>query len=167
MAILLENATLVTLDPQRPVLEGQHLLVDRGVIAGVGKQIKPGGFAAEKRLDCSGKIVMPGLVNAHSHLVEILQRSFRDNVRMEVWREYRMLTEEKAHLTTEEINAAAKLACGEMLKNGVTAVVDHFSPRSAVQSAQMEAILEAFETTAVPSLRRCATRILSGSSALR
>ena len=158
MAILLENATLVTLDPQRPVLEGQHLLVDRGVIAGVGKQIKPAGSAAETRLDCSGKIVMPGLVNAHSHLVEILQRSFRDNVRMEVWREYRMLTEEKAHLTTEEINAAAKLACGEMLKNGVTAVVDHFSPRSAVQSAQMEAILEAFENTGIrgalaPALR--------------
>ena len=158
MAILLENATVVTLDPQRPVLEGQHLLVDRGVIAGMGRRIKPAGFAVEKRIDCSGKIVMPGLVNAHSHLVEILQRSLRDNVRMEVWREYRMLTEEKAHLTTEEISVAAKLACAEMLKNGVTAVVDHFSPRSAVQLAHMEAVLEAFESTGIrgalaPSLR--------------
>lgn len=84
MALLLENATLVTLDPQRPVLGGQQLLVDRGVIAGMGSRIMPAGFAAEKRIDCSGKSVMPGLVNAHSHLAEILQRSRRDNVRMDV-----------------------------------------------------------------------------------
>src|SRR5437867_6415684 len=123
MAILLENATLVTLDVARPVLKGQQLLVDQGVIAGMGRNIKQQGLRIEKRIDCSGKIVMPGLVNAHSHLLEVLQRGFRDNVRMEVWREYRMKTEERAHLSTAAVGAAARLACAEMLKSGVTAVV--------------------------------------------
>ena len=101
---------------------------------------------------------MPGLVNAHSHLTEILQKSFRDNVRMEIWRGYRATTEDLAHLTPEEIGTAAELACSEMLKNGVTAVVDHFSTRPGLTVAKMEAILGAFEKTGirgmlVPSLR--------------
>jgi cytosine/adenosine deaminase-related metal-dependent hydrolase len=103
-------------------------------------------------------IVMPGLVNAHSHLTEILQRSFRDNARMEIWRGYRAMTEDLAHLKADEIGVAAELACSEMLKNGVTAVVDHFSTRPGLGVDKMEAILGAFEKTGirgmlVPSLR--------------
>jgi len=111
-----------------------------------------------KRMDCSEMIVMPGLVNAHSHLTEILQKSFRDNARMEIWRSYRTTTEDLARLTAEEIGIAAELACSEMLKNGVTAVVDHFSTRPGLTVAKMEAILGGFEKTGirgmlVPSLR--------------
>ena len=61
-------------------------------------------------------------------------------------------------MTPEEIGTAAELACSEMLKNGVTAVVDHFSTRPGLSVAKMEAILGAFEKTGirgmlVPSLR--------------
>ncbi|MBI4489538.1 MAG: amidohydrolase [Deltaproteobacteria bacterium] len=158
MAILLENATLVTIDKRRPVRERQKLLVDEGRIAAFGEEIETERFSVDQRIDCSGKIVMPGLVNAHSHLTEILQRSLRDNVRMEIWRGYRALTEEMAHLAPEEIGAAAELACGEMLKSGVTAVVDHFSTRPGLTIAKMEAILAAFDKTGIrgalaPSLR--------------
>ena len=83
MAILCENALVVTLEKQRPILEGQHMLIDRGSIAEVGKRIRTDRFVITKRIDCSGR---PGLVNTHSHLTEILQRSMRDNVRMKLGR---------------------------------------------------------------------------------
>lgn len=158
MAILLENALVVAMEKNRPVLQGQRLVVDRGVIAEMGERIRIERFAIKERIDCSGKIVMPGLVNAHSHLTEILQRSFRDNVRMEIWRGYRARTEEMAHLSPGEIGAAAELACGEMLKSGVTAVVDHFSTRPGLSIPKMLAILGAFERTGIrgvlaPSVR--------------
>ena len=158
MAILLKNATLVTLNASKPVLEGQQILVHEGKIAQVGRQIHTSAHPITRRIDCSQMIVMPGLVNAHSHLTEILQKSFRDNVRMEIWRGYRAMTEDLANLTPEEIGTAAELACSEMLKNGVTAVVDHFSTRPGLSVAKMEAILGAFEKTGirgmlVPSLR--------------
>ena len=92
---------------------------------------------------------MPGLVNTHSHLTEILQRSLRDNVRMESWKKYRAATEEMANPTAKEIGAAAELACAEMLKNGVTAVVDHFSTRPGLSETKMKAILAAFERTGI------------------
>ncbi len=158
MAILLENASVVTLNSSKPVLEGQQILIDEGAIAQMGKKIHTRGLPITKRIDCSQMIVMPGLVNAHSHLTEILQKSFRDNVRMEIWRGYRAMTEDLAHLKPEEIGTAAELACSEMLKNGVTAVVDHFSTRPGLSVDKMEAILGAFEKTGirgmlVPSLR--------------
>ena len=75
MAILCTNALVVNLDRRKPILKEQQILIDQGVIVQVGKRIMAGGFRVEERLDCSGKIVMPGLVNTHSHLTEILQRS--------------------------------------------------------------------------------------------
>lgn len=96
MAILCENALVVTLDQRLPLLHGQQILIDHGIIAEVGKRVSIGNSAVAERVDCSGKIVMPGLINAHSHLTEILQRSFRDNVRMEIWKGHRARTEEMA-----------------------------------------------------------------------
>jgi cytosine/adenosine deaminase-related metal-dependent hydrolase len=158
MAILLENASVVTLNASKPVLEAQQILIHDGTIARLGRKIQTGGLPITRRIDCSQMIVMPGLVNAHSHLTEILQRSFRDNARMEIWRGYRAMTEDLAHLKADEIGVAAELACSEMLKNGVTAVVDHFSTRPGLGVDKMEAILGAFEKTGirgmlVPSLR--------------
>ena len=158
MAILLENASVVTLNASKPVLVAQRILIHDGTIARLGRQIHAGGLPITRRIDCSQMIVMPGLVNAHSHLTEILQRSFRDNARMEIWRGYRAMTEDLAHLKADEIGVAAELACSEMLKNGVTAVVDHFSTRPGLGVDKMESILGAFEKTGirgmlVPSLR--------------
>jgi 5-methylthioadenosine/S-adenosylhomocysteine deaminase len=158
MAILLENATVVTLNSSKPVIEGQQIFIHDRTIVQLGRKIHTRGLPITKRIDCSGMIVMPGLVNAHSHLTEILQKSFRDNMRMEIWRGHRATTEDLAHLKPEEIGTAAELACCEMLKNGVTAVVDHFSTRPGLTVDKMEAILGAFEKTGirgmlVPSLR--------------
>jgi 5-methylthioadenosine/S-adenosylhomocysteine deaminase len=158
VAILLENASVVTLNTSKPVLEGQQILVQDGAIGQMGRKIHTRGLPIKRRIDCSQMIVMPGLVNAHSHLTEILQKSFRDNARMEIWRDYRTTTEDLAKLTPEEIGTAAELACSEMLKNGVTSVVDHFSTRPGLTVDKMEAILGAFKKTGirgmlVPSLR--------------
>ena len=149
MAILCENARVVTLDAQTPVLHGQQILIDQGIIADIGNRVRISNSAVAERVDCSGKIVMPGLINAHSHLTEILQRSFRDNVRMEIWKGYRARTEEMADPTAAEIGIAAELACAEMLKSGVTAVVDHFSTRPGLSVPKMKAIVRAFEKTGI------------------
>jgi 5-methylthioadenosine/S-adenosylhomocysteine deaminase len=157
MAILLEHATLVSMDRSRALRNNQQLLIKNGKIAWIGEQSKK-DWAVDERIDCSGKIVIPGLINAHSHLTEILQRSFRDNTLKELWIRQRQVTEEAAHLSDDDIGAAAALACAEMLKCGVTAVVDHFSLRTGITAAKLTAVLKAFEQTGIrgivaPSLR--------------
>ncbi len=177
MAILLENASVVTLNTSKPVLEGQQILIHEGAIVEMGRRILERRLLITRRIDCSQMIVMPGMVNSHSHLTEILQKSFRDNLRMEIWRGYRAMTEDLANLKPDEIGTAAELACSEMLKNGVTAVVDHFSTRPGLSVDKMEAILGAFEKTGirgmlVPSLRdqdfiRLVTRSRSNRNAAK
>src|SRR5262244_3572569 len=105
--ILLQHATLVTMDERKPVPKSQELLIQDGRINGLGGQLKTHGVPIDERIDCRGKIVIPGLVNAHSHLLEILQRSFRDNVRKEIWLRQRQMTEEAVELSTNTIGAAA------------------------------------------------------------
>lgn len=158
MAILLENASVVTLNRSKPVLEGQQILIHEGAILEMGRRILERGLPITRRIDCSQMIVMPGLVNSHSHLTEILQKSFRDNMRMEVWRGYRATTEDLANLKPEEVGTAAELACSEMLKNGVTAVVDHFSTRPGLSVDKMEAILGAFEKTGIRGMLAASLR---------
>ncbi len=158
MTILLDNAILVTMDKKRPVLEAHKLIIQNGAIVEFGEQVKTGAYAVNETFNCSGKIVIPGLVNTHSHLTEILQRSFRDNVRKELWLHFRQMTEDAVRLTPEEIEAATELACAEMLKNGITATLDHFSIRSGLTAVNMQAVLTAFEKTGIrgilaPSLR--------------
>ena len=158
MNTLLQNATLVTMDSRRAVRESQQLLIQEGKISWIGERLKTEVATIDQRIDCSGRIVLPGLINAHSHLMEILQRSFRDNVRKEVWIRHRQMTEEADELSDNDIGAAAALACAEMLKSGVTAVVDHFSLRAGITTAKMKAVLGAFHRTGIrgmlaPSLR--------------
>src|SRR3972149_1160207 len=148
MAILLENALVVTPERRKPILERQQILIQDGVIAEIGNRVRT-GRRIEKRIDCSGKIVMPGLVNGHSHLTEILQRSMRDNVRMESWRGYRARTEEMARLTARDIEAGAKLHFTEMLLHGLPAVGDHFSARPGLSVAKMRDILAALDKTGI------------------
>jgi 5-methylthioadenosine/S-adenosylhomocysteine deaminase len=156
--ILLEHASLVTLDERKHVLKNRELLIQDGAITGIGQRLKTNGAAIDERIDCRGKIVIPGLVNAHSHLLEILQRSFRDNVRKEAWLRQRQITEEAVELPTHTIGAASALACAEMLKSGVTAVVDHFALRAGITAEIIKAVISAFERTGIrgilaPSLR--------------
>jgi 5-methylthioadenosine/S-adenosylhomocysteine deaminase len=158
VTILLDNATLVAVHRKRPVLERQRLIIQNGIIVEFGRQVKTDAYAVDETFNCSGKIVIPGLVNTHSHLIEVLQRSFRDNVRKELWLNFRQMTEEAVRLSPEEIQAATELACAEMLKNGVTAVLDHFSVRSGLTAVNMQAVLAGFEKTGIrgilaPSLR--------------
>ena len=94
MTTLLYNATLVTLNERSPVAKSQELLIEEGTISQIGGRVETNRTSVDLRIDCSGKIVIPGLINAHSHLLEILQRSFRDNVRKEVWLRHRQITEE-------------------------------------------------------------------------
>jgi hypothetical protein len=53
MAILLGNATVVTLNASKPVLEGQQIPIHEGTIADLGRKIHTGGLRITKRTDCS------------------------------------------------------------------------------------------------------------------
>jgi 5-methylthioadenosine/S-adenosylhomocysteine deaminase len=121
LRLLLENATVVTVNPADEVLPGGQVVIDDGLIAGVSRERATGDF--DRRIDCSGRVIMPGLVNAHTHLFQTLIRGVYEQLPFTNW--LRRIYHCGRVLTPEDCYVSAKLGALEALHSGVTTVVDH------------------------------------------
>lgn len=74
MSILFTNVAALTMDPAKPALDGAFVAVEGTKITFVGTQRPAGEF--ERVVDCTGKVMMPGLVNAHTHVAMSLMRGY-------------------------------------------------------------------------------------------
>jgi 5-methylthioadenosine/S-adenosylhomocysteine deaminase len=118
-ATLLENAWL--LDAERP-LEQADMLVQDGAIAAIGHQLDR--TSQVKRVDASGHLVLPGLVNAHTHSNQALERGLADNLPLDSWMVLASYGGAGACLNADDLYVATAFGALEMLRSGCTAVVD-------------------------------------------
>jgi 5-methylthioadenosine/S-adenosylhomocysteine deaminase len=72
---LLQGATILTADDERPLIEDGHVVVDGGAIAAVGPGRPDSPAGVDEVLDCRGHLLTPGFVNAHTHLCMVLGRN--------------------------------------------------------------------------------------------
>lgn len=123
MKTLFTNATVVTMDDERKILKNACVAVDGGKIAAVLEETPEGSF--DWVIDCTGKVLMPGLVNAHTHAPMIILRGYGGGHDLQTWlNEYIFPTEE--HLDSRVIHAATGLAMAELIQNGCTAIEDMY-----------------------------------------
>lgn len=130
-SILLKNALVLTQDSKRRVLKNHDVLVENEAISEVGASLKR---SAEQVIDCSGKLVMPGLVNAHTHLAMSLLRGFGEDVKLQDWLEKKIWPLE-AKLNEDDIYWGSMLACAESIRCGVTSIGDMYFLMDAVAKA--------------------------------
>ncbi|MBI5866181.1 MAG: amidohydrolase family protein [Planctomycetes bacterium] len=131
MGILLTNATLVDLDPVR--VESGGLRIAGEWIDARGRDLAPS--PGDEVVDCGGAVVLPGLVNGHTHLYSALAtgmpapphppRNFREILEFLWWRLDRALDAEAVALTAE-VGALAALRCG------TTTLIDHHASPNAI-----------------------------------
>jgi cytosine/adenosine deaminase-related metal-dependent hydrolase len=108
------------LDLERPFAPGD-LLIEDGRIVAVGGAIDA---AAERVIDASGKVVMPGLVNAHTHSNQALERGLSDNLPLDAWMVLASYGGAGAQLDAHDLYVSAQVGAIEMLLSGTTAVLD-------------------------------------------
>jgi cytosine/adenosine deaminase-related metal-dependent hydrolase len=174
MSLLLRGGRVITMDPSRRILEAD-ILIDQGKIQTVGKMERgKGGKKKPAVLDCTGRIVLPGLIQAHIHLCQTLFRGLADDLALEAWLADRIWPLEAAH-TEQSIYWSAMLGAAELLLGGTTAILDMESVRHT--SAAFEA-LEAIGVRATagkclmddpsspPALRESTDRALQESADL-
>src|SRR3989440_1710585 len=128
MSLLLRGGRVITMDPSRRILEAD-VLVEQGRIQNVGTL--EGRKVGTKRpviLDCTGLIVLPGLIQAHIHLCQTLFRGLADDLALEAWLAERIWPLEAAH-TEQSIYWSAMLGSAELLLGGTTAILDMESVR--------------------------------------
>ena len=142
--ILLTNAIVLTMDEDL----NQY---DPGAVAISGESILAVGPESELRksinaaeiIDCEGKVVMPGLVNAHTHVPMTLLRGLADDLRLDVWLMGYMMPVEREFVSPDFVRLGTQLACVELIRNGVTCFADMYYFEEQVAQATSEAGLRA------------------------
>lgn len=124
MSMLLAGGTVVTMDPERTVLTDGAVLVDGVRIAAVGDRRRLLADHPEATVvDCENRLVLPGLVNTHTHLFQTLLKGLGDDLPLKDWFD-RMTGPSAAMLTPEDVRAAARHGAVEAIRSGTTTVAD-------------------------------------------
>ena len=136
MTTLLKNAWIYT--PQG-VIEGGYVVIDEAAIVSVGAERPEGRFDCEK--DMSGKLLLPGLVNAHTHAAMTLLRGVGTDLPLQRWL-FDSVFPVEGRMTAEDIRAGTALALLEMLACGTTSFSDmYFFPWEAAELVVLAALI--------------------------
>src|SRR5690606_2939671 len=100
-------------------------------------------FDSAETLDCAGRVVMPGLVNAHTHAPMTLLRGLADDLRLDVWLMGYMMPVEREFVRPEFVALGTRLACAEMIRSGTTCFADMYYFEESVAEAAAAAGLRA------------------------
>ncbi len=142
---LLKNGMVMTLNAADEIIENCDLLIEGDEIKAIGKNIesRPG----DEIIDCSNKLIMPGIVNSHFHSQENLFKGYIDNLPLELWMLYTYPALEYGPFTPRLIYLRTMLGIIGMIKAGVTSVQDDFHeiPFATVEgeSAAIQAYVDA------------------------
>ena len=98
---------------------------------------------AEQTIDCNGKILMPGLINAHTHVPMTLLRGLADDLRLDVWLMGYMMPVEREFVSPEFVRLGTLLACAEQIRSGVTTFNDMYYFEEDVAKAAADAGMRA------------------------
>jgi 5-methylthioadenosine/S-adenosylhomocysteine deaminase len=139
--LLLTNAQVVTMDDQFTVYASGSVAIAGGAILAVGDLGT--GYDAAETVDCRGRVVMPGLVNAHTHASMTLLRGLADDLRLDVWLMGYMMPVERAFVRPDFVALGTKLACAEMIRSGTTCFADMYYFEEAAAEAAAAAGLRA------------------------
>lgn len=140
MKTVLEDGTILTMRGEEAELIRGSLGIEGENIVFIGEE--PAGFAPDKRIDASDKIVMPGLIDAHTHISMSLMRHFADDLPFWNWLFDRILPVEEK-LKGEDAYNGAMLSAAEMIRGGVTTFADMYFFMHRVAEATLESGLRA------------------------
>ncbi|MGN8966976.1 amidohydrolase family protein [Intestinimonas sp. HCP28S3_D6] len=129
MSTMIYNVTAVLMDPHHTVLPNAYVVVDGHKITDFGAQ-RPQGFTG-KCIDGKGGILMPGLVNAHTHVPMTAMRGYGDGNNLQDWLNNFIFPVE-AKWDDRAIRCCAALGLAEMIASGVTCIADMYMHTDAV-----------------------------------
>jgi 5-methylthioadenosine/S-adenosylhomocysteine deaminase len=134
---LIEPRWLVAVEPAGSALAEHAVAVRDGNIEAVlpASQARA-RFAGYERIALDQHVLIPGLVNAHTHAAMTLMRGLADDLPLMRWLEEHVWPAEKRHVSPQFVSDGTLLACAEMLRGGITCFNDmYFFPQAALESA--------------------------------
>ena len=135
--LVIEARWVVPVEPAGAVLDQHAVVVDAGRIVAVVPQTEVGGrFVARKRKHLPQHVLLPGLVNLHTHAAMTLLRGLADDLPLMQWLQDHVWPAEARHASAQFVHDGTLLACAEMLRGGITCFNDmYFFPAAAAEAA--------------------------------
>jgi len=149
--ILIEGATVLTMEGHDSVLvDGEIAIAGDRIISAGPRGSVPGEFKADRLLDGSGMVAMPGFINCHTHAAMTLLRSYADDMPLMKWLNEKIWPLE-AKLQRDDFYWGTMLCCLEMIKSGTTTFADMYF--------EMDQVARAVEKSGI---RACLSRGMIG-----
>jgi cytosine/adenosine deaminase-related metal-dependent hydrolase len=120
--LLVTEATIITMDNSRRVLFDCQIAIDGGKIVEIGKNLN---FPARKVINANKCVVLPGLINGHTHVYQALIEGIGYDMPFGPWN-WRFLFPIVSKMSPEHARVSAELAAIEMIRSGTTTVSDHW-----------------------------------------
>ena len=139
-SILLYHCRALLMDEENTLLDPAYVVVEGERIASVSSTRPQGPFAQE--IDCGGNVLMPGLVNAHTHIPMTLMRGYAGGCDLHTWLNDWIFPAE-AKLDDRAVRAGADLALAELIAGGVTTIADMYMHTPAIAQAVLAAGISA------------------------
>jgi 5-methylthioadenosine/S-adenosylhomocysteine deaminase len=140
MSILIKKAVILTQNKKREQLRGDIYIDDQEIV-----QIseKPISTEADYKIDGENKLVLPGLINTHTHIPMTLFRGYGDDMILKKWLEERIWPAE-AKLNSKYIEIGAQLGLLEMIVSGTTTYLDMYFFEDVIGNVSEKAGLRGF-----------------------
>ncbi|MBN1582899.1 MAG: amidohydrolase family protein [Anaerolineae bacterium] len=137
---LLTGGVVVTMDGERSVFDPGAVAVRGTDIVAVGPALEiQAAYSAPETWDCTNQVIVPGLVNTHTHVPMSLLRGLSDDLRLDVWLHGYVLPTETRFVNPEFCRLGTLLSCAEFIRGGVTTFADMYYYEDEVAWAAVEA----------------------------
>lgn len=132
--LLITGGAVVTMDGERRVFDNGFVAIRGGRIVDIGDaaQLKTKRYIPRQTINARGKIVLPGLINAHTHVPMVLFRGIADDLNLQDWLTKYIFPAEAKNVTREFVIAGTRLGLAEMIQGGITTYADMYYFEDAI-----------------------------------
>ena len=130
---VITNGIILTVNADFDIIRNGYIAIQDGKIAEIGSDKAPP--RAQNYIDAMGGVIMPGLINTHTHLPMTIFRGLADDLPLQTWLEDHIFPAEADFITPESAYWGALLGCAEMLLSGTTTCCDGYFFEDSVAEA--------------------------------
>jgi 5-methylthioadenosine/S-adenosylhomocysteine deaminase len=138
--LIVRGGTVVTMDGSRRVIENGGVAIKGGRIVAVDNTAAiDRNFAAREIVNATGKVVIPGLINGHTHVPMTLFRGLADDLDLQEWLTKYIFPAEAKNVTEEFVRVGTRLGLAEMIRSGTTTYCDMYYFEDAIADETFKA----------------------------
>src|SRR5215471_357450 len=138
--LIIKGATVVTMDSSRRVIDHGAVAIDHGRIASVGAAAEiDAAYTAREVVDATGKVVIPGLINGHTHVPMTLFRGIADDLDLQEWLTKYIFPAEAKNVNEDFVRVGTRLGLAEMIRSGTTTYCDMYYFEDAIADETFKA----------------------------